>query len=446
MTLAVTAFPGVTGNPPGAWGCFIGLILLALGTGGIKPCVSSFGGDQFSPNQVKTIGRFFSVFYFTINAGSVLSMFLTPVLRSNVHCYGQKSCYPLAFGLPALLMIVATVIFISGKRLYKVVRPVGNVVVKVIGVSMHAIAVKIRNRKDPNDNVSHWLDRAYPRYDHAFIEDSKTLFKIITMFSPVCLFWALYDQQGSRWIYQAMLMIPTVRIFGRSFAIKPEQMGLVNAALILIMIPLFDKVIYPMLSGFGLRMKPLTRILWGMVLGAISFILAAILQFAIMTNGVFAPSPDDPSILVCVEGCVHVLFQVPQYVLLTAGEIMFSITGLEFAYNQAPDSMKSVCQAVWLLTVAMGNLVVIILNELDVVKLILGDKNKQLQSWNFIFWTIVLALGILAFHWLTKDYRYAEHPTTIVVDANYTNTKGCNAKANQQVDEKSEDTDKLIAD
>lgn len=415
IILAGTSFPGITGTPPSPWGCFLGLTLLALGTGGIKPCVSSFGGDQFFRNQVATIALFFTVFYFTINAGSVLSMFITPLLRSDVHCYGQKSCYPLAFGLPAILMIVATIIFMAGKSLYRVTKPAGNVVVKVVGATIHAIATKIKHRNDRADNVSHWLDRAYPKYDHAFIEDTKCLFKILAVFAPVCLFWALYDQQGSRWTYQAMLMSPTVRFFGVRFAIKPEQMGLVNAVLILVMIPFFDRCVYPALNAIGFRMRPLTRMLWGMILGAVSFILAAILQFVMVSKGTFGPSPTDKDTIVCLENCVHVLAQVPQYVLLTAGEIMFSITGLEFAYSQAPESMKSVCQAAWLLTVALGNLVVIVFNELDIVKAIVGKGNKQQQSWNFVLWTIILSIGIAMFAYMSHGYKYIEATSTVSV-------------------------------
>ena len=85
-----------------------GLFIIALGTGGIKPCVSAFGGDQFvRPQQDRQLGAFFSVFYFSINAGSLISTFITPILREDVHCFDKDSCYPLAFGVPAILMIVA---------------------------------------------------------------------------------------------------------------------------------------------------------------------------------------------------------------------------------------------------------------------------------------------------------------------------------------------------
>lgn len=86
---------------------FIGLFLIALGTGGIKPCVSSFGGDQFVlPQQEKQLVSFFSIFYFSINAGSLVSTFLTPIIRTEA-CLGRDTCYPLAFGIPAILMITS---------------------------------------------------------------------------------------------------------------------------------------------------------------------------------------------------------------------------------------------------------------------------------------------------------------------------------------------------
>jgi len=106
----------------------IGLVIIAFGTGGIKPCVSAFGGQQFVlPEQQNYLEKFFSVFYFSINAGSMISTFLTPVLREDVKCFGQDSCFSLAFGIPAVLMIISVTIFVSGKRFYKIKPPESNV-------------------------------------------------------------------------------------------------------------------------------------------------------------------------------------------------------------------------------------------------------------------------------------------------------------------------------
>lgn len=110
----------------------IGLLLIGLGSGGIKPCVSAFGGDQFKlPEQAKQLASFFSLFYFAINAGSLLSTTITPILREDVHCFGDESCFSLAFGVPAVLMVVSVAVFVFGRYMYVVKKPGGNMLVLV---------------------------------------------------------------------------------------------------------------------------------------------------------------------------------------------------------------------------------------------------------------------------------------------------------------------------
>ena len=110
----------------------IGLLLIGLGSGGIKPCVAAFGGDQFKiPEQAKQLATFFSFFYFSINAGSLISTSLTPILREDVHCFGDLDCFSLAFGVPGVLMVVSIAVFIFGRVLYTVKKPTGNVIVLV---------------------------------------------------------------------------------------------------------------------------------------------------------------------------------------------------------------------------------------------------------------------------------------------------------------------------
>jgi solute carrier family 15 (oligopeptide transporter), member 1 len=115
-----------------------GLVLIALGSGGIKPCVAAFGGEQFKlPQQEKQLVKFFSIFYFVINAGSLISTFVTPLLRTT-SCFGMEHCFVGGFGLPAVLMLIAIIVFVSGHSLYKKVPPQGNMIVKVckcVGVS-----------------------------------------------------------------------------------------------------------------------------------------------------------------------------------------------------------------------------------------------------------------------------------------------------------------------
>ena len=253
--------------------------------------------------------------------------------------------------------------------------------------------------------TGHWLSYAVPDYSGIFVSEVRILMGVLLCFVPVSLFWALFDQQFSRWTYQAIMMNGRISLFGVTFNIKPEQMGVANAILILILIPIFDRIVYPLLAKVRLPLRPLARMASGMILAIISFIMAAFLQFSIESRGTFKPDPTDPATTICTSGCVHVLAQLPQYFVITCGEIMVSITGLEFAYSQAPASMKSVCQAAWLLSVALGNLVVMFVNEIDIAKRIFAT---HVMVWNFLLWALILALGTIGFFFIARRYKYVD--------------------------------------
>ncbi|XP_010285496.1 PREDICTED: solute carrier family 15 member 1-like, partial [Phaethon lepturus] len=174
----------------------IGLILIALGTGGIKPCVAAFGGDQFEDDQEKQRTRFFSIFYLSINAGSLLSTIITPILRAQ-ECgiHSKQRCYPLAFGVPAALMAVALVVFITGSRMYKKVKPQGNVMIQVSKCIGFAIKNRFRHRSKEFPKRDHWLDWASEKYDKRLIAQTKMVLKVLFLYIPLPMFWALFDQQ-----------------------------------------------------------------------------------------------------------------------------------------------------------------------------------------------------------------------------------------------------------
>ena len=107
VVVSISAVPNIAISPKVV--LIIGLVLISAGSGGIKPCVVAFGADQFKlPEQTTQLATFFSLFFFSINFGSLFSTTLTPILRADVHCFGENDCYSLAFGVPAALMIVAT--------------------------------------------------------------------------------------------------------------------------------------------------------------------------------------------------------------------------------------------------------------------------------------------------------------------------------------------------
>jgi len=253
---------------------YTGLLMVGAGTGGIKPCVATFGGDQFKlPEQKKQSELFFSIFYWAVNLGSFLSMVITPQLRSGVSCLGQESCYPLAFGVPAVLMFVAVTIFFIGRvfKMYKINMP-DRTQENLIKKTLRCIWKSIWAEKVPGEK--HWLDRGRPEFG-PFADDVKAVWNVMIMMLPFPIFWALFDQQGSRWTFQATRM--NGNFFG-IFRLEPDNIQVANAVLILVLIPLFNSVIYPVLAKCNLLKTSLQRIGVGFFCAALSFGVSGILD------------------------------------------------------------------------------------------------------------------------------------------------------------------------
>uniref|UniRef100_A0A452ESH5 Solute carrier family 15 member 2 n=1 Tax=Capra hircus TaxID=9925 RepID=A0A452ESH5_CAPHI len=504
----------------------VGLSLIALGTGGIKPCVAAFGGDQFEEKHAEERTRYFSVFYLSINAGSLISTFVTPMLRGDVQCFG-KDCYALAFGVPGVLMLIALVVFAMGSKLYRKPPPEGNILNQVVKCIWFAISSRFKNRSGDNPKREHWLDWAAEKYPKSLNANSGF------------------------------------------FVLQPDQIQVLSPFLIVIFIPLFDLVIYRLVSKCGINFTSLRKMTVGMILACLGFAVAAAVEIKInematrqpnsqeiflqvlnladdevkvtvlgdenntllaesiksfqnmphysklhlktksqnfhfqlkyhnvsvytehpveekmwytliiredgesissmmvkdeenkTTNGktamrfvntlheeVSVSLGTDASLIVAEDygvsayrtvqrgeyPVVHcrtknedfslnlglldfgtaylfvitnrtnqgpqawkmeyipankmsIAWQLPQYALVTAGEVMFSVTGLEFSYSQAPSSMKSVVQAAWLLTIAFGNIIVLIVAQFS-----------GLAQWaEFIFFSCLMLVVCLIF-------------------------------------------------
>uniref|UniRef100_A0A4W6G6S2 Solute carrier family 15 member 1 n=1 Tax=Lates calcarifer TaxID=8187 RepID=A0A4W6G6S2_LATCA len=440
----------------------VGLFLIALGTGGIKPCVAAFGGDQFGEHQDRQRRTFFSVFYLCINGGSLLSTIITPVLRAQ-ECgiYSKQKCYSLAFGVPAALMVVALVVFIIGSGMYYKAEPQGNImldVCKCIGVSL---AYTICINTFYITAYQQWLKKL-------LIAQIKMVLKVLFLYIPLPMFWTLFDQKGSRWTLQATTMDGN---FG-ALVIQPDQMQTVNPILILTLVPIMDSLIYPLIKKCGLNFTPLKRMTVGMLLAAIAFVCAALVQIQIdvSTKQLLHSSPyilsgqgfiyfkltikgkansDSTTVYPFINNCntkftnllpevilfksaacsqkhhrypdpnvyihflcftedikpnsVHMALQIPQYFFITAGEVMFSVTGLEFSYSQAPSNMKAVLQAGWLFTVAIGNFIVLIVAELA----------KIPKQWaEYVLFASLLVAVCVIFSIMAYFYTYID-PTEI---------------------------------
>lgn len=428
-----------------------------------------------------------------------------------------------------------------------------------------AISNKCKTRKtNPRE---HWLDYAEVKYDRQTIDDIKVLFRVLLLYVPLPLFWALFDQQGSRWTLQATRMNGDMG----SWDIKPDQMQMINPFLILAFIPLYEALFYPLLAKVGIR-RPLQKLILGGICAGIAFILSGVVELKLeetypvlpsvnstqlrIFNGipecefrikipelqqediilkgisyfeqkfiqsqgksydvaiessdagcpnlqeawvldeflaysvylkqnesktliadkykdeVNKPSKGSPMFrLLCNEtakkvvlkkgnvekfnensdnktlievpfgtydilydgllvqsniyfgqggvytyimqkdstntwktklveiteaNVVNVLWLIPQYVVMTLAEVMFSVTGLEFSYSQAPESMKSVIQACFQLTVAFGNVIVVIIAE---------AKIFESQADEFFLFAGLMFVDMVIFAFLAYFYK-----------------------------------------
>lgn len=297
--MALCDLPGVTGLDP-RWPLWLALALIAVGSGGIKPCVSAHLGDQFGPSNKSLLSKAFAWYYFSINLGAATSTVLTPWLLNH---YGAS----VAFGVPGVLMAIATLTFWLGRRQFVHVPPAGAA----------------------------FFRESFSR------EGVLALAKLLPLFALLSVFWSLFDQTTSTWVEQAKAM--DRNYFG--VEMDPSQMQAANPILIMIMVPIFASVIYPWVER-RTPFTPLRRIGVGMLLAPLSFFIVAWAQARIDAG----QTP-------------HITWQVIAYIVITAAEVLVSITALEFAYTQAPRRMKSFVTGVYWLSVFLGNQVVVSVNE-----------------------------------------------------------------------------------
>ncbi len=506
--LAVAGRLAEMGNYGGAEiGMYVGLGLIAVGSGGIKPCVSANVGDQFTASTSHLVTKVFQAFYFIINFGSFFSTMITPALYA---AYGPE----VAFGVPGIFMAIATVIFWMGRGRFVRVppkpggaigaldffsallffSPVIAIIVAVFvqgdhyaapnpegmskaafyseyltgflghlaATSWHYFAISavlvavgfglfsVRQKKQQDDGflavVVHCLrhrrerkegegffDVARAKFGDEAAEGPPAVLRIVLVFSMVMFFWALFDQHASTWVQQAkemnrVLTVPTwigrfvvagtiagalyggtwlmlwvsnigiPRIVPRvvfgvlaalglgavaldvmgsgttTVELKASQIQALNPLMVMIIIPALNILVYKPLENRGKAIKPLRKMAVGMFLAAAAFAIAAVLQARIEA----AAAAGDK---------VHVLWQVAQYLIMTTSEVLVSVTGLEFAYTQAPRRMKSTIMGFWLLGVTFGNVLVAFLAPMQ--------KIMTLSTFFWVFTALMVGAAVV---------------------------------------------------
>jgi len=364
----------------------VGLLLIAIGAGGIKSCVSANVGDQFDKTNDSLMSKVYGWFYFSINAGSVISTVLIPWVYD---VYGAKW----AFGIPGLLMALATIIFFSGRKQYRRVPPSGINRNNFVFISVYALLNIGKKKKGES-----MLDVAKTNFDPAKVEGVKAVYRVMAVFAFAPIFWAMWDQNLSEWVLQAAKLDRHINLGFIDFTILPGQVQTANPVFLLSFIPIFTYFVYPFFDRIGIKTTPLRRIGTGLALTALSFVIIALVQERVDAGG-------HPS----------VWWQILAYVILSAAEVLVSITGLEYAYTQAPKSMKSTMTAIWLLTVAAGNLFVALING----NISEGGFFAKFTGADFYWMFVVLCIAFLLVYLFIsprlKERNYITDPDNEVI-------------------------------
>uniref|UniRef100_A0A060TDZ1 ARAD1D03740p n=1 Tax=Blastobotrys adeninivorans TaxID=409370 RepID=A0A060TDZ1_BLAAD len=421
LVLFVTSLPAVL-DKPGAKGSLAGLIIamivIGLGTGGIKSNVSPMIAEQYTNTKpyVKTkkngskvivdpgvtIQTVFLIFYVCINFGS-LSNIATTELEQRVDFWA-------AYLLPFAFFFVGIVALLLGRNVYIKKPPMGSVIpdaFKIIGIA-------IRNKFNLNSakpSVRREQGMSDVAWSDLFVDEVYRALLACKVFVFYPIYWVVYGQMVNNFVSQAGQMA--------LHGMPNDIMQSIDSITIIIFIPIINQFVYPALRRMGIQFKPITRITWGFFSASIAMAYAAIVQHLIYTTG---PCYDDPQ-KYCnsdsISNDIHVAIQTPAYVFIALSEIFASVTGLEYAFTKAPANMKSFIMSLFLVTNAFGSALGIALSSVSVdPKLI----------WMYTGLACATVIAGIVFWLIFRGLNKIEDELN-VIDAEYTAELNANLKA-----------------
>lgn len=360
---------------------FVALYMIALGTGGIKPCVSSFGADQFDENdesEKKSKSSFFNWFYFTINIGALIASSVLVWIQMNVG-------WGWGFGIPAVAMLIAVISFFFGTYLYRNQKPGGSPLTRIVQVlvaSFKKFGTKVPedkmllyeitdkpviqgSRRLKHTDQFSFLDKAAIRPEEddlskssvspwklctvTQVEELKAIVRLLPIWASGIVFATVYSQMTTMFVLQGNTLDPRI---GVGFKIPSASLSIFDTISVILWVPIYDRLIVPIarkVTGNERGFTQLTRMGIGLVISIFAMLSAGILEL-IRLNMV-----NKHNLYNADHVPMSIFWQVPQYFIVGAAEVFTFIGQLEFFYDQAPDAMRSMCSALSLTTISLGN-------------------------------------------------------------------------------------------
>jgi len=357
LILTCTSIPSALSHGAGLGGFVVAIVVIGLGTGGIKSNVAPLIADQYQRRQMVistdkktgeriiidpaiTIQRIYMVFYWCINVGC-LALLATPYMERDVDFWS-------AYLLCLCVFLVGVVVLVLGRKVYIVRPPQGSIITDAFRVMW--MMVKGRNKDAAKPSYQAALGKnSNLRWDDHFVDEVKRALVACQVFCFYPIYWVIYGQFSNNFVTQAGQM--------RAHGIPNDLMQNFDPIAIIVFLPILDRV-YPILRKARIPFPPINRIVTGFWFASLAMVYAAVIQYYIYKAGPCYGTPLCDADL--VDGVhqgnnIHIASQTGAYMLIGISEIFASVTGLEYAYTKAPPNMKSFVQAMYLLTNAFGS-------------------------------------------------------------------------------------------
>ncbi|XP_067054756.1 solute carrier family 15 member 4-like [Acropora muricata] len=404
----------------------VSLILIAIGTGGIKANVSPMGADQVEHEGPEMVQKFFDWFYWFIQIGAILAFTVVAYIQQIFSFFN-------GYLITVISMNLATILLLVGRNYYIIPSPEGSYTVDIIKIIAGGLKKKLCGDKSRFRN--HWLDGAKVtkggHFPDSKVEGVKCVVRLIPIFLTFVFYWALFGQGLTTYVLQGSYMNLKV---ANNFLFPVASLNLFEVATLLLLIPLMGRVIFPILARLGVEFTPLRRIGVGMLFACSSVALAGIIEIErkhiLKTDGGINQTVIYNYTTINASH-MSVFWQVPQYILQGTSEVLVSVTGLEFAYSQSPPELRGVVMGLNLAMIGLGYFLASALASI-VKKASDGHwYPKNLNDGTLEYYMFLLAglmlMNTTVFLILAVSYRYADHEYRVqernrlqsAVDASY---------------------------
>ncbi|KAG0200652.1 peptide transporter ptr2 [Mortierella sp. GBA30] len=396
LILVLTSIPAAILANAALPGLIIAMIVIGLGTGGIKANVSPMVAEQYQGTKATvktlksgekvivdpnvTVQSIFNWFYWSINLGS-----LSAIITTNAEKY---YAFWLAYLIPLIMFNGAVIALWVGKDKVVKTPPRGSVLLeafRVFGIALKngrdldSARPSVISARDPEANMKSIT------WDDVFIDELRLTMKACSIFCFFPLYWVIYNQITTNLTSQAGTML--------LYGIPNDVVNNIDPLVLIIFIPIFDKIVYPGFRRIGWELKPVGRIALGFFFCSLAMAWTAIVQHKIYITGPnYECTLCDPD---QTPNNVSIAWQIPSYFFIAISEIFASITGLEFAFTNAPATMKSVVMAVFLFMNCVGALLGFAFLPLTVDPLLL---------WMYTGLGVAALLISFVIYWFFRDY------------------------------------------